>query len=187
MIFAQFQRKYLEYIPSYHCDKYSKGGRCDLCSHMEPCETVDSPHFGTSIKIHGHLRHDYAPVGKIRWFIYQIKDVPCNLVYSGSTISPTARWAQHKSKCNAGNSKSTGLSSHFIGGCPNDRGRQKPTLQFTLVDYLDTTEEKLDQCQHTPGPSCRCSVCMKFKLLEDRFILKSGSFYSQGLNTIGTR
>ena len=60
---------------------------------------------------------------------------------------------------------------------------QRSDIQFTLVDYLDTTEEELDQCQHTPGPSCRCTVCMKLKLLEDRFILKSGSFYSQGLNT----
>ena len=30
------------------------------------------------IKIRDHLRHDYAPpVGKIRWFVYQILDVPC--------------------------------------------------------------------------------------------------------------
>ena len=56
-------------------------------------------------------------------------------------------------------------------------------LKFTLVDYLDTTEEELKEKQHVPGPSCRCSVCMKLKLLEDKFILKSGSFYSQGLNT----
>ena len=150
---------------------------------MEERETVDSPHFGTKIKIRGHLRHDYAPAGKIRWFVYQILDVPCNLVYTGSTICPTARFSQHKSKCNAGNSKSTGLSNHFIGGCPNDTGRQKTTLQFTLVDYLDTSEDELRKHQHTPGPSCRCAVCMKLKLLEDKFILKSGSFYSQGLNT----
>ena len=150
---------------------------------MEPSETVVSLHFGTKIKIHGHLRHDYTPVGKIRWFVYQILDVPCQLVYTGSTICPTARFANHKSKCNSENSKSSGLSKHFIGGCPNDQGRRKSTLQFTLVDYLDTTEEELKEKQHVPGPSCRCSVCMKLKLLEDKFILKSRSFYSKGLNT----
>ena len=69
------------------------------------------------------------------------------------------------------------------GGGPFDRGRQKTTLKFTLVDYLDTTEEELEEEGHTPGASCKCRVCLKLKLLEDKFILKSGTFYQNGLNS----
>ena len=97
---------------SFHCKKYSNGSRCDICSHMTPTDSVKSFHFGTTIKVHGHLAHDFTPPGKIRWFVYQIVDVPCHLIYIGSTISPPNRWSSHKSSCNSMSSKASGLSKH---------------------------------------------------------------------------
>ena len=169
---------------SWHCVKFRNGGRCETCRHMKETETVESFHFGTKIKIRGHLRHDFSPPGKIRWYIYQIVDEPCHLIYTGSTQLPTKRFLSHKSCCNSESSQSTGLSKHFVnGGCPNDRGREKDTLTFTLVDHLDTSEEELQLAEHVRGPSCRCNICAKLKSLEDKFILQSGSFYNHGLNT----
>ena len=101
----------------------------------------------------------------------------------GSTQDPKSRWANYKSCCNRRTSNSTGLSKHFMLGCPNDSGPEKETLNFTLIDYLDTTTEKLQNANHVPGPKCRCLECQKLKTLEDRWILKLGSFYgSTGLN-----
>ena len=145
---------------------------------------MESIHFGTKIKIRGHLRHDFAPPDKLRWCIYQIKDIPCNLLYTGNTIRPQARFATHKSSCNSEKSNSKGLSKHFVnGGCPFDRRKEKTTLKFTLVDFLDTTEEELRTAGHVSGPKCTCSVCDNLKKLEDKFILRTGSFYSQGFNS----
>ena len=68
-------------------------------------------------------------------------------------------------------------------GCPNDLGKGKTTLDFTLVDFLDTTEEELKRANHVSGPKCRCKECLKLKDLEDKWILKVGSFYGKsGLN-----
>ena len=151
---------------------------------MKPTDHTISLHFGTKIGIHGHLAHDFSPPGKTRWFIYQIVDIPCQLIYVGSTTSPTSRFATHKSQCNSEKSKGTGLSNHFReGNCPNDEGREKWTLEFTLVDFLDTTEEELHTAGHVSGPKCTCSVCDSLKRLEDKFILRTGSFYSNGLNS----
>ena len=170
--------------PSLGAPGIAKNFASEACRHMEQTETVTSFHFGTKIKIRGHLRHDYAPPGKIRWFIYQIVDKPCHLIYTGSSQLPAKRFLTHKSTCNSESSNSTGLSKHFKnGGCPNDQGRDKDTLVFTLVDHLDTTEDELQQAGHIRGPQCLCSVCQKLKELEDNFILKSGTFYSHGLNT----
>ena len=77
----------------------------------------------------------------------------------------------------------TTLTKHFKAGCPNDTGRDKATLDFTLLDYIDTTQEKLALANHEPGPKCRCSECEKLKALEDAWILKLGTFYEKGLNT----
>ena len=151
---------------------------------MVETETVDSFHFKTKIKIRGHLRHDYAPPGKIRWFIYQIVDNPCHLIYVGSSQSPYKRFLTHKSTCNSESSLSTGLAKHFInGGYENDVGRGKETLTFTLVDHLDTSEEELQLAGHIRGPQCKCDICGRLKTLEDKFILRSGMFYTHGLNT----
>ena len=151
---------------------------------MVETETVDSFHFNTKIKIRGHLRHDYTPPGKVRWYIYQIVDNPCHLLYVGSSQRPTQRFLRHKSSCTSESSHSTGLSKHFLnGGCPNDMGKGKENLTFTLVDHLDTTEAELQLAGHTPGAQCRCSLWMQLKQLEDQFILRSGSCYNHGLNS----
>ena len=97
------------------------------------------------------------------------------------------RWSTHKSTCNKiVQSKSTGLSKHFTHGtgCPNDPGRQKDTLNFTLIDHYDTTREKLEVARHEKGAKCRCQECANLKDLEDKAILKLGTFYGDsGLNT----
>ena len=62
-------------------------------------------------------------------------------------------------------------------------GREKFTLNFTLLDFYDTTEEKLRNYKHLPGPKCRCLECENLKILEDKWILKLGTFYDDGLNT----
>ena len=133
---------------------------------------------------HGHLVHDHVPEGKIRWFVYQIVDIPCEKEIIGSTTNPNLRWANYKSCCNRGKSNGTGLCKHFMEGCPNDKGDvHKKNLSFSLVDFFDTTSEKLRKANHLPGPKCRCKECMKLKEIEDKWILKMGSFYgSSGLN-----
>jgi hypothetical protein len=146
-------------------------------------DVIQSFHFGIPSKIHGNLAHDNIPTGVIRWFVYCIEDIPCHKQIVGSTTNPTSRWSTHKSTCNSQKSNSTGLSKHFKLGCPHDRGRDKSTLDFTLLDYFDTTEESLRHSEHLPGPKCRCSECDKLKLLEDKWILKLGTFYDHGLNS----
>ena len=122
---------------SWHCQKFRNGGKCDVCSHMKPTDSVYSYHFGTKIKVHGRLSHDVSPPGFIRWYIYVIEDMPCQLLYCGSPQNPVGRFSSHKSSCNNGQSKASGLAKHFInGGCPYDPGRGKETLNFTLVDHM---------------------------------------------------
>ena len=63
-------------------------------------------------------------------------------------------------------------------------GKEKLTLSINLIDFYDTTEEKLVAPDHVPGPKCRCAECIHLKDLEDRWILKMGTFYGDsGLNT----
>ena len=143
---------------------------------------VQSFHFQNSLKIHGHLAHDKIPEGFLKWFIYSIEDVSCHKKIVGSTTKPTDRWGVHKSHCNSKNSKSTGLSGHFKMGCPNDLGREKQTLDIRLLDYYDTTKDKLIKAGHVPGPKCRCKECENLKLKEDKWILNLGTLYKDGLN-----
>ena len=61
---------------------------------------------------------------------------------------------------------------------------KKKTLNYTLIDFYDTTEEKLKVAGHVPGPKCRCKECTHLKDLEDHWIMKIGSLYGIfGLNT----
>ena len=145
---------------------------------------IQSIHFGVPLRIHGHLAHDKWPDGSIRWFIYSILDIPCHLLYVGSSTNPVARWRTHKSTCNLRNSNSSGLAKHFKTGCPNDSGRDKSTLDFTLLDYYDTTQEKLSHANHEPGPKCRCVECGHLKSIEDRWLVNLGTLYDErnGLN-----
>ena len=155
------------------------GKKCDLCDHMVEKSLVNSIYYNRNFKIHGHLAHDHAPIGKIRWYIYNINDVPCNKQIIGSTQDPKLRWANYKSTCNKRNSRSTGLCSHFMEGCPNDPGPDKMTLDFSLIDFFDTTQEQLKRSNHVQGPKCRCKECQKLKDLEDKWIMKVGSFYGK--------
>ena len=150
---------------------------------MIETDHIKSFYYITKFRIHGHLRHDYTPEGKIRWYIYCGVDVPCKKQIVGSTKDPVKRWANYKATCNSENSNSTGLANHFKDGCPFDTGKEKNTLVFTLIDFYDTTREKLQRAGHVSGPYCKCKECVHLKDLEDRWILKMGSFYgSSGLN-----
>ena len=130
------------------------------------------------------MAHDKAPIGKVRWFIYSICDLPCNKIIVGSTQDPKLRWANYKSTCNLKKSNATGLCKHFKDGCPNDTGVDKSTLDFTLINFFDTTREQLIKEKHVSGAKCKCSECEKLKELENSWILKVGSFYgSSGLSS----
>ena len=110
--------------------------------------------------------------------------MPCRKQIVGSTQDPTKRWRNYKSTCNSESSNSTGLASHFMDGCPFDTGKEKSTLDITLIDYYDTTQENLQKAKHMPGPYCQCKECTNLKHLEDRWILKMGTFYgTSGLNS----
>ena len=64
-------------------------------------------------------------------------------------------------------------------GCQNDLGPDKMTLDFSLIDFFDTTEEQLTRSNHVQGSKCRCKECQKLKDLEDKWIMKVGSFYGK--------
>ena len=148
---------------------------------MKEKELINSFYYITKFKIHGNLKHDYSPEGKIRWYIYCIEDMPCRKQIVGSTQDPTKRWRNYKSTCNSESSNSTGLASHFMDGCPFDTGKEKSTLDITLIDYYDTTQENLQKAKHMQGPYCQCKECSNLKHLEDRWILKMGTFYGAKL------
>ena len=109
--------------------------------------------------------------------------MPCQKQIVGSTTNPADRWRNHKSTCNLRKSSSTGLSKHFKQGCPNDMGKDKNTLDFTLLDFYDTTIEKLTLAKHEPGAKCQCTECGNLKSLEDIWILKLGTFHSDNFNS----
>ena len=171
---------------SYFCEKYAKGGSCDACTHMmRETSQVESIYFRRKFAIHGrltHLKPSQRP--KLKWFIYLLEDLGCNLQYVGSTTDVCGRWAATKSACNKQNSNSTGLYKHFQDGCPNDTGQGKEHIRLTLLDSMDTTEEKLRGGGHVTGPQCSCAECTKLKRIEDKWILKLGTFHGEsGLNT----
>ena len=122
----------------------------DLCSHMKETSYIHSKYFNRKFEIHGHNVH--LPAGqknKLRWFVYCCEDTVCNLVYIGSTTDVCKRWASTKKACNDGNSSNTGLYKHFMNGCPGNTGDGKlEHLRWTLVDSMDTTQEKLTTAGH---------------------------------------
>ena len=154
---------------------------------MKEKEYIQSFYYNIPSKIPGHLAHDKVPDGKVRWWIYSIVDLPCEKMIVGSTTSPTDRWRTYKSTCNSRNSNSTGLANHFKRGCPNDRGRDKITLDFTLLDHYDTTHEKLVKAKHESGPKCRCTECEHLKSVEDKWIVKLGTFQENGPHGLNSR
>ena len=78
--------------------------------------------------------------------------------YVGSTTDVCSRWAATKSACNKANSNSTGLYKHFQEGCPSDTGQGKDHIRLTLVDFFDTTVEKLSHAGHEGGPQHSAGV-----------------------------
>ena len=56
------------------------------------------------------------------------------------------------------------ISPHNIKMIP-----QKSSLEFTLLDYMDVSEEELIEAGHVKGPQCRCKQYSKLKDLEDRW------------------
>jgi hypothetical protein len=106
------------------------------------------------------------------------KDSTCNLVYIGSTTDICKRWANTRKACLDGDSVGTGLYTHFKNGCPaGNEGGKLSQLRWTILDYLDTTQEKWTRVGHLAGPSCRCSECERLKCVEDKLICRMGSFY----------
>ena len=45
---------------------------------------------------------------------------------------------------------------------------------------MDVSQEDLEKAGHVKGPKCRCIECGKLKDLEDKWILKMGTFYGEG-------
>ena len=74
-------------------------------------------------------------------------------------------------------------TKHFKTGCPNDIGKEKTTLNFTLLDFYDTTPEKLLRANHESGAKCRCRECGHLKSIEDHWIINLGTFYDHGMNS----
>ena len=81
------------YNGTYHCDMFSRTGRCDVCSHMVERSFVQSEYFnGRKFAIHGRNIHPKATDSSgLKWYIYLEEDLPCRLQYVGSTVSITAR------------------------------------------------------------------------------------------------
>ena len=117
---------------------------------------MESLYFNRKFAIHGHLVHlKPSQKPKLRWFVYLLEDRGCKLQYVGSMSDVCSRWANTKSACNGRKSKTTGLTSHFMEGCPSDTGPGKEHIRLTLIDFMDTTVERLQVAGHEPGPQCR--------------------------------
>ena len=180
------ENKITEKWGSKTCSRYKSGKNCDFCSHVNETQYVYSLHYQNTIRVRGHLRHDYAPQNYIRWFIYLIEDSVCMKQYTGSTTDLVKRWANHKSQCNLKNPHTckTGLTRHFINGCEGDKNKNKDNLRITLLNYLDTTEQELKIEKHIQGPGCKCRVCTKLRRLECKYIVNLGTISEKfGLNS----
>ena len=59
------------------------------------------------------------------------------------------------------------------------------TLDYTLLDYYDTSLEKLALANHEPGPKCRCDECGHLKSIEDKWLVNLGTLYDddKGMNS----
>ena len=119
----------------FHCTKLKDGKKCDICSHIREIIFIFSHFYQQNFRIYGHLAHDQSSDNTKRWLVYAIEDQPCKKTIIESTSNPTQHWRNHKSSCNKRPSLSTGLAKHFTpnGWCPNDTGRDKMTLNFTLL------------------------------------------------------
>ena len=94
-------------------------------------------------------------------------------------------WANTKKACKDRNLTNTGLYKHFHEGCPTHlETGDLSHLTYTLLDYIDTSEEQLRVAGHTGGVQCRCSECQRLKDTEDKWICRLGTFNAPfGLNS----
>ena len=171
---------------SYHCNKHKERSNCDVCSYMNETSYVTSYYFKRRFAIHGRNIHlPAAQKNKKRWFIYLMHDTDCQLLYVGSTTDVCKRFANAKSACLGRKSSSTGLYKHFLEGCPTHlQTGDMRHVTITLLDHMDTSQEKLEDAGHTGGVQCRCGECEKLKDLEDKWICRLGSFHApHGINT----
>ena len=150
-----------------------------------------SSHFGRVHAIAGRNIHLPATRKvKLRWFVYLEECVHPTGIYQyvGSTNSMTQRWSNTKSVINSMQSRDniqpgTGLENHFKRGCSQYSGPELSHVRISLLEHLDTTEEKLQQSSHKAGPGCRCNQCEGLKNLEDKWITRLGSYHGHhGLN-----
>ena len=103
----------------------------------------------------------------MKWFVYCVEDLACNLVYIGSTTDICKRWASTKKACLDCDSVGTGLYKHFRDGCPaGSGGGDLPQLRWTILDFLNTTQDILTRGGHLGGPGCRWSECEKLKCVD---------------------
>ena len=168
---------------SYHCRYHNQTSRCDICSQMEETSTVTSYYFRRKFAIHGRNIHLPASTKKpMRWFVYVVHDLACELIYVGSTSNAAKRWAATKSAIKR-KETNTGLYNHHLTCPAYQESGEFSHLTWTLVDHIDTSEEKLEEVGHTGGAKCRCSECQRLKDQEDKWICRLGSFEQPaGLN-----
>ena len=86
----------------------------------------------------------------------------------GSTVSVTSTLSNTKQRYNKRDSDYTGLYKHFRDGCPNDDGTNKQTIRISLIDFMDTTPQKLREAGHKKG-NCVCSECDRLRKLENKW------------------
>ena len=172
---------------SYHCNRYNSGRSCDVCSYMVETSTVTSYYFKRKFAICG--RNIHLPASqkkKLTWFVYCVNDTACQMLYVGSTVDPCSRWAQTKKACLDRNNTNTGLYKHFAEGCPTHLETEDVShLTYTLLEHMDTSEEKLQRVGHGGGVSCRCKECEKLKNMEDKWMCRLGTLNTNrfGLNS----
>ena len=96
-----------------------------------------------------------------------------------------SRWSGTKTAGLGGNKTNTGLYKHFHEGCPTHHNTGDVRhLTWTLLDSMVTSEEKLAEVGHGGGVACRCSECQRLKDIEDKWIMRMGTFNPpHGLNT----
>ena len=72
----------------------------------------------------------------------------------------------------------TGLYEHFKKGCPNDDRRNKNNIRISLINFMDTTVEKLLRAKHKKG-NCKCLECDRLRRIENKWTMRLGTFHGE--------